>query len=169
VKEDISIDEIVALLPSLKAYALALTDADHKAEDLVQDTLERAWKYRHRFVPGESAKAWLCTIMRNRSVDLYRQDHRIVEDVEGQRAAKLVTNPGQEWSLHYADLLREIDRLSPVSREAVALCWFGGLSHQDAAKVLNWPLGTLKARIKRARDALTQVMDLRVMKNTDRQ
>jgi DNA-directed RNA polymerase specialized sigma24 family protein len=96
--------------------------------------------------------------MRNRFIDGVRQDKWTVQDVDGQSAAKLSTNPAQQWGLYYSDVLREIDRLSPATREAVALCWFAGLSHQDAAKILGWPLGTLKARVRRAREALSQTL-----------
>lgn len=167
--EAISAAEIVALLPSLRSYALALTQSDHKADDLVQDTLERAWRNRERFIAGESPKAWLCTIMRNRFIDGVRADKWTVEDVDGQSAAKQSSNPSQQWRLHYSDLLRAIDLLSPSTGEVVALCWFGGLTHQDAAKVLDWPLGTVKARIRRAKEFLTQTLDLGFMEASDYQ
>jgi len=107
--------------------------------------------------------------MRNRFIDSLRQEKWTIQDVDGQSAAKLASNPSQQWSLQYSDLVREIGRLPLVLQEAVVLCWFGGLSHEDAAVVLNWPLGTLKARVRRARDALTQVLDLSEMRMTDHQ
>lgn len=168
-EDGLSIVTIISLLPSLRSYALALTGSDHRAEDLVQDTLERAWRNRDRFISGASPKSWICTIMRNRFIDSLRQEKWTIQDVDGLSAAKLASNPSQQWSLQYSDLVREIGRLPLVLQEAVVLCWFGGLSHEDAAAVLNWPLGTLKARVRRARDALTQVLDLSEMRMTDHQ
>lgn len=94
--------EIHALAPRLRAYAMALTRSSADADDLVQETLMRAWRSRERFEPGTNLKAWLHMILRNA---FYTQAHKTrgtVQDVDGRLAGQLTSQPDQEWRLRYA-------------------------------------------------------------------
>ncbi len=131
-----------------------------RADDLVQDTLERALRYRDHFVPGSSLRAWVFRILRNKFRDDLRADRRLVEDIDGENAARLVSAPEQLWRLQYTDLLAAIELLAPESREAIVLVMGAGLTHQEAAIACGCPLGTLKSRIRRARAQLIDVIDV---------
>ena len=152
--------EIVGSIPHLQTYARSLTRSTVAADDLVQDTLERAWRYQTTFIPGASLKAWLFGIMRNRFIDQIRERRRasVYQDTESD--AQFVTPPDQIWRLQYADLVNAIHRLAPATRDAVILVMLCGLSHEDAANVLDCPIGTLKSRIRRARPQLITIVEV---------
>ncbi len=153
-------EDIVALIPRLRAYAIALTRNGQSADDLVQDALERAWRNRASYSTDFSLSAWMFRILRNRWIDTYRSSRATVEDVEGKHAAYLVTLPSQHWRVQYADLLRAIDGLEPTLREAFYLVMISGLTHVEAAEVLDAPLGTLKSWIRRGRDDLLAIVEI---------
>ena len=153
-------DDIIKIIPALRIYAMILTKSPAHADDLVQDTLERAWKHRTSFKAGASLKAWLFSILRNRFVDELRKNRQTVQDVDGDAASKLVTPPDQYWRLQYNDLFKLIEGLAPGVRDALLLVVGAGLSHEEAALVLGCPLGTLKSRIRRARGQLLDQVDI---------
>ncbi len=157
-------DEIVALIPDLRAYALSLSRSNHRADDLVQDTLERAWRARSSFIGGQTIKAWLVTIMRNRFIDVCRLEQSTVEDVGGLHAAKITTLPNQVWAVQYSQLVSAVCRLPPQSSEAISLVYFAGLTHEEASVVLGCPLGSVKSRIRRASKNLRDVVDIEDIK-----
>ena len=153
-------NDIIGVTPLLRAYAIVLTNSRSHADDLVQDTLERAWRHRSEFTPGSSLKAWLFSILRNRFTDEFRRNRHTIQDVDGDYASKLVTLPDQHWRLQYNDLFRAIDGLAPGVRDALLLVAGAGLSHQEAAAVLDCPLGTVKSRIRRARSQLLETVEI---------
>ena len=109
---------------------------------------------------GSSLKGWLVRIMQNRAIDVHRVERWTIEDVNGLHAAMIKTLPDQFWSLQYAELIVAINRLPIPSSEALSLVFFAGLTHKEAAAVLNCPLGSLKSRIRRAREDLRLLIDL---------
>ena len=153
-------EDIVALIPRLRAYAMGLTRNRQVADDLVQDALERAWRNRGSYSADFSLSAWMFRILRNRWIDGYRVARHTVEDVDGQHAAELVTLPNQHWHMQYAELLRAIDGLEPTLREAFYLVMISGLPHVEAAAVLDAPLGTLKSWIRRGREDLLAIVEI---------
>jgi RNA polymerase sigma-70 factor (ECF subfamily) len=153
-------DDIVELMPLLRVYAVFLTKSATYADDIVQDTLERAWRSRTSFKEGSNVKAWMFGILRNCFIDGLRKDKRLVQDVDGKIAAALSTPAEQHWRLQYAQLLRAIEGLPPQVRDAVFLVIGAGLSHEEAAAVLGCPLGTLKSRVRRARGPLMDMIDI---------
>lgn len=152
--------DILQATPALRVYALFLAKSEALADDLVQDTLERAWRHRAMFKPGSNLKAWLFSILRNRFTDVYRQRRGTVEDVDGVNAARLTSPADQHWRLQYADLMRAIDALPEPTRDALLLVTGAGLSHEEAAEVLGCPLGTLKSRVRRAKVRLLDLVDV---------
>jgi RNA polymerase sigma-70 factor (ECF subfamily) len=152
--------ELMAAVPHLRAFAISLTGNRDRADDLVQDTLMRAWANLDRFERGTSLNAWLFTILRNCFHSEYRKRKREVEDPDGSYAARLRTPPDQQSHLDYEDFLTALPKLPPDQREALLLVAAQGLSYEEAAEVCGVPLGTVKSRVNRARNRLTALLDL---------
>lgn len=149
---------LVSALPKLKAYAMSLTRNGERADDLVQDTLLRAWAKRSSFQAGTNLAAWLFTIQRNRFHSEHRKRQREVEDADGVLAGQLTAIPDQLDRLHLQDLREALLRLSADQREAILLVGAEGLSYEEAAAVSDCPVGTIKSRVNRARTTLANLM-----------
>jgi len=119
--EDTLRDRMLAAVPKLRAFAISLTGHRDRADDLVQDTLVRAWANMDRFERGTNLEAWLFTILRNRFHSEYRRRKREVDDADGSDAARLKTRPGQHAHLDYEDFLTVLAKLPPDQREALLL------------------------------------------------
>src|SRR3954453_20341591 len=126
---------MLALLPSLRAFALSLTNAREIADDLVQDTLVRALANLHQFEPGTNIGAWLFTILRNNFYSQCRRTKPEVEDPDGSYAARLWAPPEQHAKCDVRDMLRALGKLPADQREALLLIVAEELSYQDAAQV----------------------------------
>lgn len=151
--------ELIDLAPVLRAYALIVTrQSACDADDLVQDTLEKAWRARDQFQPGTSMKAWLFTILRNSQHNEWRRLRRIVEDPKGDHAAALQSEAVQGWRTEFAEVLTAVDRLDPDSRQALLLVT-AGLSYEETAAVCGSPLRTVQSRVRRARQRLADELD----------
>jgi RNA polymerase sigma-70 factor, ECF subfamily len=153
-------DQMLAAVPSLRAFAISLTGNLDRANDLVQETLLRAWANLDRFERGTNLEAWLFTILRNLFHSEYRKRRREVEDADGAFAAKLRTQPDQQTHLDYEDLLTALAKLPPDQREALLLVGAQGMSYEEAAEVCNVPVGTIKSRVNRARNRLAELLDI---------
>lgn len=146
---------IIEQIPSLRRYARALTGGRAEdADDLVQDTLERAFGKWHLWRPGTTLRPWLFTIMHNvfvNQMSLARNRQRPValEDVPEPAVA-----PAQEGPLHARDLVAALGRLSPELREVVLLVSVEDLSYAQTARALGIPIGTVMSRLSRARAQL---------------
>src|SRR5215212_4449107 len=151
-------EAMLASLPSLRAFALSLTNTREIADDLVQDTLVRAWSHLHQFQPGTNMGAWLFTILRNIFYSQCRRTKHEVEDPDGIYAGRLRAPPEQHAKCDVQDMLRALGRLPANQREALLLIVAEGLSYEDAAHVCGVPVGTLKSRVNRARARLAQVL-----------
>ncbi len=156
---DVFRDAVIALIPALRIHAATRVGSRGEADDLVQETLVRAWCYRATFREGTNLKAWLCKIMQNCFYhDLSRQRDTI-EDIEGRWAAMLSVAPSQEWRLQYNDMLSALDHLPPDARAALILIGASGCSYEEAAELAHCPVGTLKSRVNRAREKLANLID----------
>jgi RNA polymerase sigma-70 factor (ECF subfamily) len=151
-------DGLMAALPNLRAFAVSLTRNGDRADDLVQDTLFRAWDKRASFQPGTNLNAWLFTILRNSFHSDQRKRIREVEDSDGEYAASLATVPDQLDSLHLADLQNALSHLPPDQREALLLVGAEGLSYEEVAAICGCAVGTIKSRVNRARMRLAGLM-----------
>src|SRR4051794_15106553 len=149
---------MLAALPNLRAFAMSLTHNLDAADDLVQDTILRAWKNIDRFEVGTNLNAWLFTILRNGFYSQHRKKRREVEDPDGSYAARLRTAPEQTATCDVQDMLRALARLSPEHREALLLIVAEGLSYEDAAQVCGIAVGTIKSRVNRARERLARLL-----------
>jgi RNA polymerase sigma-70 factor (ECF subfamily) len=150
--------ELVAAIPKLRAYALALTRSSAEADDLVQESLLRAWKFRNGYQPGGALQAWLCKILRNTYYTSIRARWSLVQDVDGQHAMQLACEPEQEWRVKHLELIKAMGQLTELLRESLLLVVGQGLSYEEAAEVASCPVGTMKSRVNRGRERLAELM-----------
>lgn len=152
--------EIVASIPNLRAFGLSLCGDTHLANDLVQDTLTKAWANRDTFQMGTNLKAWLFRILRNTYFSYYRKSRRQVQDEDGKAAEQLSSPPEQEGFADLQDFRRMLNQLPPDQREALLLIGAEGISYEEAAAITGCAIGTMKSRVNRARIRLAQLMGL---------
>ena len=153
-------DLLLAEIPSLRAFALSLSGNSDRADDLVQDTLMKAWANGASFMEGTNMRAWLFTIMRNTFFSQYRKARREVQDVEGEAASRLVAMPEQLAHLDFSDFKAHLDRLPADQREALVLIGASGFSYEEAAEICGCAVGTIKSRVNRARRRLMSLLSL---------
>jgi RNA polymerase sigma-70 factor (ECF subfamily) len=151
---------MLGLLPNLRAFALSLTNDPTWADDLVQDTMLRAWANISRLERGTNLGAWLFTILRNSFYTQHRKCRHEVEDPDGVYVGCLTVQPEQESALHFSDLRRALDQLPSKQREAVILVGAEGRSYEDAANLCGVAVGTLKSRVNRARTSLAALLQM---------
>ena len=147
-------------LPSLRAFAFTLSRNSADADDLVQETLTKAWAHRARFEPGSNLRAWLFTILRNSWYTGAAKRRREVADEEGRYAAGLTAEPNQEWTAELTSLRAALNALPPEHREAIVMVGAAGLSYQEAADISGCAVGTIKSRVNRARHHLADILGL---------
>jgi RNA polymerase sigma-70 factor, ECF subfamily len=151
---------LLAEIPSLRAFAISLSGSSDRADDLVQETLMKAWAAHASFTEGTGLRAWLFTIMRNTYFSQYRKARREVQDTDGVAAARLVSSPEQHGHLDLADFRAALDRLAPDQREALILIGASGFSYEEAAEICGCAIGTVKSRVNRARQRLMQLLSI---------
>jgi RNA polymerase sigma-70 factor (ECF subfamily) len=152
-------DDVVALVPPLRAFAWSLSHNSADADDLVQETLIKAWSNRDKFEPGTNLRAWLFTILRNTYYTSLSKKRREVPDEDGKHAATLSAPPTQDWSVAIRSLQAALQRLPHEHREALVLVGAAGLTYEEAAEICGCALGTIKSRVNRARAKLLKIMD----------
>jgi RNA polymerase sigma-70 factor, ECF subfamily len=145
------LDELEGCVPALRRYARALTRNIDRADDLVQDCLERAISRRGLFRPGGPLRPWLFTILTNLHRNARRSERRRGEEVD------MGTPAPQPGHLALVELDRAIGALPLEQKEALLLVTLEGLAYADAAAVLGIPTGTLMSRLGRARASLRQL------------
>lgn len=149
-------DNIIAVIPRLRRYARALVGDLSNADDLVQDTLARAWSRMHLFRPGSDLRAWLFTVMHNVHVNRVRsirQTELLDEDLpEAQQPAT------QGDSLLIRDLDRTLAQLPISQREVLLLVVLEDMSYEETARALDIPIGTVMSRLSRAREKVRALM-----------
>ena len=150
-------EAMLAALPSLRAFAMSLSHNLDAADDLVQDTILRAWANLDRFEAGTNLNAWLFTILRNGFYGQHRKARRHVEDPDGFFAGRLRTAPEQTAKCDVQDMLKALAKLPADQREALLLIVAEGLSY-EAAQVCGVAIGTIKSRVNRARRHLAQLL-----------
>ena len=148
-------DALIAAIPNLRAFARSLCGDIQLANDLVQETLLKAWAHKESFAPDSNLKAWLFTILRNTYFTHYRKSQR--EDLDEDYAAMNASvPPAQLAHIEFEDMRKALMRLSPDHREALLLITAEGFSYEDAARVCGCAVGTMKSRVNRARSRLLE-------------
>ena len=150
--------QMLAAIPRLRAFAISLAGRTAMAEDLVQETLLRAWAGLASFEPGSNFMAWLYTILRNQFYSEFRKLKREVADPEGIHAATLTTHATQQGHMEFQDFKTALGKLAPDHREALILVGASGLSYEEAAAVCGCAVGTMKSRVNRARARLAEML-----------
>ncbi len=153
-------DALPRLLPNLRAFAIGLSRSVATADDLVQETILKAWTNMDKFDPSTNLEAWLFTILRNTYYSSLRKTRREVQDSDGAYAATLFEKPAHDGRLAYSDFQRAFDQLSPEHREVLILVGASGYSCEEAAGMMGVATGTVKSRASRARKRLAELMHL---------
>jgi RNA polymerase sigma-70 factor (ECF subfamily) len=151
-------DDLVRAIPSLRAFAISLCGNAERADDLVQETLLKAWAKLTTFTEGTNLSAWLFTILRNSFYSDFRKRRREVEDGDGQLAERLASMPAQDGHMDLEDFLEALMSLPANQREVLILVGGSGLSYDDAARICGCAVGTVKSRVNRARARLAKLL-----------
>jgi RNA polymerase sigma factor (sigma-70 family) len=147
--------DVVGQLGSLRRYARSLTRNEAEVEDLVQDTLLRAYERRSHFRHGGNLKGWLLSILHNGFIDSKRSSQAEARRIEAMASlAETSLQPSQEYSIRLSEVRKAFFSLPEEQREALHLVAIENLSYAEASATLGIPLGTLMSRISRARAAL---------------
>jgi RNA polymerase sigma-70 factor (ECF subfamily) len=147
---------LVELIPRLRRYARALVGDRATADDLVQDTLERAWAKLHLYRRGTDLRAWLFTVMHNVHVNRVRAS-RVTDPLEDEMP-ELAQRAPQGDALLVRDLDRAITRLPGEQRAVLLLVTLEEMSYEQVARTLGIPIGTVMSRLSRAREKLRAMM-----------
>jgi RNA polymerase sigma-70 factor (ECF subfamily) len=153
-------DQILAAVPSLRAFAISLCGNVDRADDLVQETLLRALANIDSFQPGTNLPAWLFTILRNLFRSEYRKRRREVEDADGSYAETLKAQPSQTSHVEFQEFRTALAKVPPDQREALILVGASGFSYEEAAEICGCAVGTIKSRVNRARTRLAQLLHI---------
>lgn len=146
--------QLIELIPNLRAFGRSLSGDYVQGEDLAQEALVKAWSNRHRFEMGTNLKAWTFRILRNLFYSEKRRSWRSIGLDPEIAARTLVAVTGDTDRLELDELRRALSMLSPDHREAIILIGAAGLSYEEAAEIIDTPIGTIKSRVSRARDQL---------------
>lgn len=153
-------DELVTHLGVLRAFALSLCRNSALADDLVQETVMKAWKSIDKFESGTNMRAWLFKILRNTYYTSYTKARREVADVDGVMGENVAVKPDHDGRLAYTDFLRAFEQLPDDQREALTLVGASGFAYHEAAEMCGVATGTMKSRVNRARQRLIELLHL---------
>lgn len=153
-------DEIAVHIPNLRSFAMSLCRNHAAADDLVQDTIVKAWSNFEKFTIGTDLRAWLFTILRNTFFSNRRKASREVADPDGIYAGSLSVLPAHDGRLAFREFLEAFNQLSPVHREILVLVGANGYSYEEAATMMGVATGTAKSRANRARAKLCELMGM---------
>ncbi|KQP72122.1 RNA polymerase subunit sigma [Methylobacterium sp. Leaf112] len=153
-------DLLLGAIPALRAFAYSLTYNLDRSDDLVQDTLVRAWTKADSFQRGTNLTAWLFTILRNLFYSEQRKRKREVEDGDGVHAARLTSLPEQEIRVEMREFQAALDGLPLSQREALVLVGAQSFTYEEAAAICGVAVGTMKSRVSRARGRLIETLGM---------
>ena len=153
-------DQIIAANLGLRAFGLSLAGRSDRADDLVQETLLKAWKNHESFEAGSNMKAWLFTTLRNEFYTQFRRGKREVGDVDGFYSSRVAVHAEQDGHLEMADLRVALAKLPEDQREAIILVGASGFSYEEAAEICAVAVGTIKSRVNRARVRLAVLLQI---------
>ena len=156
--------DLVAAIPRLRRYARVLTGEANRADDLVQDTLARAWEKRALWQAGTDLRAWLFTVMHNLFINqraLARRDAANIS-IDGAGAPaevwQLSVRPSQQAYVELREVVLQIGRLPAEQREVLILAAVEEMKYEEIAQILDIPVGTVMSRLSRARDKLRRIV-----------
>jgi RNA polymerase sigma-70 factor (ECF subfamily) len=151
--------EIEDYIPQLRRYALALSHNPVAADDLIQESVARALMKSDLFNAGTNLRAWLFTIMHNIHISNTRRQKHIGMPIDPDiAAATLSTQPSQEAPLVMKALNKAMQVIPDSQRVAVIMAGVEGMSYEEISQHLDVPIGTIKSRVSRGRDALRKAL-----------
>lgn len=154
-------DEMIVLIPALRAYAWILTRRDQDVDDLVQETLLKAIAKIDSFEPGTNLRAWLITIMRNTFLNNIARSKRMRTGDEDCVSTSLSTPATQEWSVRGSEMMSAVAALPRHYREMLIYVVMIGESYESAAETFGVRIGTVKSRVNRARAMVAEQLQER--------
>ena len=151
-------DELAAVIPHLRAFGRSLSGSRDLADDLVQETLLKAWAARKRFQAGTNMRAWTFIILRNLFLSQMRRA-RFKGEWDDITASKMLAAPAsQDRHVELTDMQRALLHLPQPQREALILVGAGGFAYEEAAEICGCAVGTIKSRVARGRVALEHLL-----------
>lgn len=161
--------QISCHMPALRAFAQSLTRDPSRADDLVQDTMERALTRFHLFQEGTNLRAWLFTMCRRIFLNDLRKSARRGTSLEYDESRfERPAPPTQEQKLHLNDVKAAFHQLPLKDKVILSLIAIEGLQYEEAANALDVPVGTVRSRLFRARARLDQIMEAGTLRPQDR-
>ena len=152
-------DELAAVIPHLRAFGRSLSGSRDLADDLVQETLLKAWAARKRFQAGTNMRAWTFIILRNLFLSQMRRA-RFKGEWDDITASKILAAPAsQDRHIELGDMQRALLHLPQPQREALILVGAGGFAYEEAAEICGCAVGTIKSRVARGRVALESLLN----------
>jgi len=171
-KQDDFNDEIIPHLDALYNFGLRLTSDPNDAEDLVQDTIVKAYRFFDSYEKGTNAKAWLFRILKNSYINNYRKKSKKPQEVdydevasfyESIRAERTETSDMEDKMFRELiddDISNALDEIPEDFRTVVLLCDVEDFTYEEIANMLDVPIGTIRSRLHRGRNLLkAQLMD----------
>lgn len=153
-------EDLLGLLPDLRRFAQSLAHGADQAEDLVQETLLKAWQNQKRYRPGTNLKAWTFTILRNQFYTEKRKSRREVADIDGAAAGQLIELADQLHRVALREVWSRIRTLPEAQQEALLLVAAQGMTYEEASAVLGCQVGTVKSRVSRARKSFPDTLGM---------
>lgn len=150
-------EQVLEHIPRLRRYARALVGDRYAADDLVQDTLERAWNKFHLWRPGSDLRAWLFSIMHNVFVNQVRSKRNEIERTMEEMPVVAVRATQSDF-LEIADVDRALRTLPDEQREVLLLIAVEGMTYEEASGALSIPIGTVMSRLSRGRERMRRVI-----------
>src|SRR5688572_3185876 len=151
-------DQLAQVIPHLRAFGRSLSGSRDLADDLVQETLLKAWAARKRFQAGTNMRAWTFIILRNLFLSQMRRA-RFKGEWDEISASKLLAAPAsQDRHVELGDMQRALLHLPQPQREALILVGAGGFAYEEAAEICGCAVGTIKSRVARGRVALEALL-----------
>jgi RNA polymerase sigma factor (sigma-70 family) len=151
-------DQLAQVIPHLRAFGRSLSGSRDLADDLVQETLLKAWAARKRFQAGTNMRAWTFIILRNLFLSQMRRA-RFKGEWDDVTASKILAAPAsQDRHVELGDMQRALLHLPQPQREALILVGAGGFAYEEAAEICGCAVGTIKSRVARGRVALEALL-----------
>lgn len=151
--------QLTAIVPHLRAFGRSLSGNRDLADDLVQETLLKAWAARSRFQAGTNMRAWTFIILRNHYLSQVRRN-RFRGEWDDLTADRILAAPAsQDRHIDLSDLHRALQLLPQPQREALILVGAGGFAYEEAAEICGVAVGTIKSRVARGRTALENILE----------
>ncbi|PUB12074.1 sigma-70 family RNA polymerase sigma factor [Yoonia sediminilitoris] len=152
-------DAILQHLQEMRAFAMSLTRNPSSADDLVQDSIVKAWRKFHQFDQTTNLRAWLFTIVRNTFYSDLRKSRRELSNIENTDVEEYSDGGGTDQIIAVMDFEKAFSILPTEQREALTLVAASGMSYEEAAATCGIAIGTIKSRVNRGRKRLADILE----------